>query len=230
MAGLTAQRNADQPESRVGRMISLPAASTVGPARRGGPAAEPEKEDGAPAGYEPALLRSSLATNLLAFFFVFYILCWNLMTVTAFTMPERALPIGPFLGLDQYWAMFAPSPTKDDGWYVIPGTLRGGQQTDLMSVTRDDYGLHEVLWEKPQDVTSTYKNEHWRKCLENLWLQQHADQRLHFGRYICREWNARHTGAEQLMTFQITYMLEQTLANHRPSTPQKAILWEHRCF
>src|ERR671912_1304474 len=72
---------------------------------------------------EPAELRSSLATNLLAFFFIFYILCWNLTTATSFTLPERTVSLGPFLGLDQYWGMFAPSPSREDGWYVIPGVL-----------------------------------------------------------------------------------------------------------
>jgi hypothetical protein len=93
---------------------------------------------------EPAELRSSLATNLLAFFFIFYILCWNLTTATSFTLPERTVPLGPFLGLDQYWGMFAPSPSDEDGWYVIPGELRDGQKVDLMPITRDDYSMHPI--------------------------------------------------------------------------------------
>lgn len=225
-ADLAAQ-DGNQPGSRIARVISLPEASTT---RFGDPTAEYGTQSGTPVGAKPAMLRSSLATNLAAFVFLLYVFCWNLTTVSAFTMPERTVPIGFFLGLEQYWGMFAPSPSKEDGWYVVPGTLRGGQQTDLMSVTRDDYGLHEVSWEKPQDVTSTYKNEHWRKYLENIWLQQHAGQRLHFGRYICREWNARHGGSEQLRTFRITYMLEQTLPNYQRPSPQKVVLWEHDCF
>ena len=176
------------------------------------------------------MLRSSLVTNLLAFLFLLYVLCWNLTGVSTLTMPERLVPVGPFLGLDQHWGMFAPSPLREDGWYVIPGTLRDGQQADLMSVTRDDYGLHGVSWEKPRDVSVTYKNEHWRKYLENIYMQKYADQRLYLGQYICRQWNARHTGAEQLTTFKITYMLEMTLPDYQPSAPQKVVLWEHSCF
>jgi len=220
-----AARDDVQPGSSVARGIPLPESLTT---RCGEPTVG--TRDVAPTGSEPAMLRSSLATSLAAVVFLLYVFCWNLTTVSAFTMPERAVPVGPFLGLDQYWGMFAPSPSKDDGWYVIPGNLRGGQQTDLMSVTRDDYGLHEVSWEKPRDVTTTYKNEHWRKYLENIWTQQHAGQRLHFGRYICREWNARHAGSEQLRTFQITYMLETTLPDYQRSAPRKVILWEHSCF
>ncbi len=133
------------------------------------------------------------------------------------------------LGLDQYWDMFAPSPSKDGGWYVIPGTLSDGTQTDLMSVTRDDFNLHRVRWERPENVNDVYKNERWRKYMENLWLQVHADQRLYFARYVCREWNARHTGPERLVDFQIVYMLERTLPDYQQSRPQRVTIWNHTC-
>jgi hypothetical protein len=178
---------------------------------------------------EPVRLRSSLATNLLALVFVLYVLCWNLTTVSAFTLPERAAPLGPFLGLDQYWGMFAPSPSSQDGWFVMPGNLRDGQRVDLVPVTRDDYRLHGVSWEKPQDITSTFKNEHWRKYLESIYSAQHSDQRLYFGQYVCRQWNARHTGADTLTTFRITYMLEETLPDYQQSEPEKVELWKHIC-
>jgi hypothetical protein len=176
------------------------------------------------------MLRSSLATDLFAALCVFFVFCWNLTTVSSFTLPERISSFGLFLGLDQSWGMFAPYPSKEDGWYVIPGNLRGGQRVDVMPITRDDFGLHAVSWEKPPSVAGTYKNEHWRKYLERIWDRDYSDQRLYFGQYICREWNARHTGSEQLMDFQVTYMLEQTLPDYRRSTPEKVVLWEHRCF
>ena len=178
----------------------------------------------------PIMLRSSLATDLFAALCLFFIFCWNLTTVSSFTLPERISSFGLFLGLDQSWGMFAPYPSKEDGWYVIPGNLRGGQQVDVMPITRGDFDLHAVSWEKPPSVASTYKNEHWRKYLERIWDRDYSDQRLYFGQYICREWNARHTGSEQLMDFQITYMLEQTLPDYQRSTPEKVVLWEHRCF
>jgi hypothetical protein len=191
-----------------------------------GAAGTPSEE---PEDLQPAELRSSLATNLLAFFFIFYILCWNLTTVTSFTLPERTVPLGPFLGIDQYWGMFAPSPSKEDGWYVIPGNLQDGRKVDLMPITRDDYGMHKVSYEKPQDVPATYKNEHWRKYLENIYNQDHADQRLYFGQYICRQWNARHVGAESLDNFRIIYMREMTLPDYQKSQPEKVDLWKHTC-
>ena len=66
--------------------------------------------------------------------------------------------------------------------------------------------------------------------MEKLAEERYTNQRLYFGRYICREWNARHAGAEQLTTFEITYMWQPTLPNHPPSAPEKVVLWEHSCF
>jgi len=177
----------------------------------------------------PAELRSSLATNLLAFLFIFYILCWNLTTVTTFVLPAPAVAPGPFLGLDQYWGMFAPSPSREDGWYVIPGKLDDGKQVDLMPITRDDYTMHRVSYEKPQDVPATYKNEHWRKYLEALYGQEHTDQRLYFADYLCRQWNERYTGADTLKTFQLIYMREMTLPDYRQSKLEKVKLGTYTC-
>src|SRR5918998_5721050 len=135
------------------------------------------------AGSEQVTLRSSLATNLIVLFFLLYVLCWNLMSVSEFRMPQRLVPIAYYLDLEQSWDMFTPYPPKDDGWYVIPGTLRGGQRVDLMAVTRDDFRVHEgVSWEKPRDVAGTYKNVQWRQYL--YWIREpgnHEQFRQHFG-------------------------------------------------
>jgi hypothetical protein len=178
---------------------------------------------------EPAELRSALATNLLAFFFIFYVLCWNLTTATSFTLPERTVPVGPFFGIDQHWGMFAPSPFKADGWYVIPGKLQDGRNVDLMPITRDDYGMHPVSYDKPENVRATYKNEHWRKYFENLYSDDNADQRLYFAQYVCRQWNARHTGGEALKTFRIIYVLELTLPDYKQSEPKNEDMGNYRC-
>ena len=160
-----------------------------------------------------------------------YILCWNLTTISSlsFTMPERTVPFGYFLGIDQQWGMFAPSPSKESGWYVIPGRLQDGRYVDLMPVTRDDYDVHRLSYEKPQDIRYTYKNEHWRKYLEFIKSEDHADQRLYFADYICDQWNARHTGGDALKNFRITFMLDLTLPDYKQSKPQKVDLGHYTC-
>jgi hypothetical protein len=225
----------DEPGSYAERSTATPATPATGPKEQGETSANAEVTSEQEPGHngteesKPLTLRSSLVTNLLALFFLLYIFWWNLTTVSNFTMPERLVPLGHALGIGQKWDMFAPYPAKDDGWYVIPGDLEGGQQVDLMPITRDDYTLHGVSWEKPENVADTYKNEHWRKYLEKIRGPDDKGQFLHFGRYICREWNARHAGDEQLVNFQIIYMQEQTQPDYQSSVPQKVVLWNHRC-
>jgi HTTM domain len=221
----------DQPESPTTN--TPPAPPTEQGESRSAMAPERGTRHGSAGASEPAvMLRSSLATNLLAAFFLLYVFCWNLTSVSEFTMPERIAPLGYLLGLGQEWNMFAPAPTRSDYWHVIPGTLRGGQQVDLMALTRDDYHPREgVSWEKPQYVRGIYKNGQWQGYLENLVsYEEYANLRRDFNRYVCQEWNARHTGDEQLASFQMTYMLEETQPDYQPSTPQKVVLWEHNCF
>ena len=187
------------------------------------------REEGSVEVPRPAELRSSLTTNLLAFIFIFYILCWNLTTVTSFTLPERTVPLGSFLGLAQQWGMFAPSPSKEGGWYVIRGQLQDGRDVDLMPVTRDDYGIHRLSYARPQDVPATYKNEHWRKYLEYIHNEDHAGQRLYFADYICDQWDARHTGGDALKSLRIIYMLDLTLPDYKQSKPKKVELGSYTC-
>lgn len=233
VAGVVSSGEGSQPGSHAVRMNTPPAATAKakrqGKTQRAKARSEQETRHGGGVSLEPPMLRSSLATNLFALFFLMYVFCWNLTTISSFTMPESVRPLGSLLGLKQNWSMFAPNPVRSEGWYVIPGSLRGGSQVDLMGVTHGDSGLREVSWEKPEDVASTIKNEHWRKYLNELREEDNKDLRLHLGRYICREWNARHTGDEQLVDFQITYMKEKTLPDYQRTTPEKVVLREHSC-
>ena len=192
--------------------------------------AEPEAGKSVSPGAGLATLRSSRVTNMLALVFLLYIFWWNLATVNAVTMPERIIPFGQFFGIEQNWNMFAPAPDRDDYWFVIPGTLQDGREVDLMSVTRDDYSLHKVSWEEPTYVSKTYKNSHWLKYLDSIVPDDRTNLRPYFAYYLCREWNARHAGAEQLRSLQITYMWQKTLPDNRHTTPQKVVMLEYSCF
>lgn len=185
-------------------------------------------------------LRSSLAANLLAAFFLFYVLLWNAGTVSSsFAMPATGYTLGYFLGLDQYWTMYAPSPPREDGWWVIPGTLNNGERVDLMSVVRKDYGMNEVSYEKPANIHRLDNNEHWRKYLEYITTTEYIDtperradqdeQQENFGEYLCRAWNERHSGGESLRRLEIVFVRETTLPDYEASSPERLTLQEYTC-
>jgi hypothetical protein len=177
---------------------------------------------------------SSRLLNFVAAFFLVYVFVWNVAGVSAVTMTQDARALGNFLGLSQYWTMFAPYPFKATSWYVIPGTLRDGRQIDLLpAVLYDDpHLLAEVNWERPQDVRDNLnREERWRKYFEVLSGGYYPDLLLPFGQYICRTWNnVNHGSSTQLETFDIVLNWQLTLEDNQRGPPGKTVLWTHDCY
>jgi hypothetical protein len=120
--------------------------------------------------------------------------------------------------------MFAPYPLTDDGWYVIPGQLKNGREVDLFT------GRAPVTYDKPAYVGGMFKNTRWRKYYANLWLADYSGYRLYYGQWLTRQWNAAHAGGDQLLTFQIVYVMERTLGPDRVAPPERLTIWYHQCW
>ena len=168
-------------------------------------------------------LRSSFVANLAIVSLITYVFVWNLANIPelGFRIPERVRSVGNILGLDQVWNMFAPFPAKDDGWYVIPGTLKSGSVVDLF---RDG---KEISLQKPAFISLTYKNHRWRKYIE-LMRKRDFLQPV-FAHYLCRDWNRRHRGGEALQDLEIIFFLEWTQPHYQYSPVEKMSVFKHRC-
>ncbi|MCA9778073.1 MAG: HTTM domain-containing protein [Candidatus Eremiobacteraeota bacterium] len=157
-----------------------------------------------------------------------YCLAWNLANESCspswLRLPDSLRWIGRTVGLDQQWQLFAPLPMTEDGWYVIEGRFRDGRVLDLFQNGK------EITWAKPLQVAKTYRNQRWRKYLMNIWLAEYADYRLPYGQYICRKWNKNRAFEEQLLNFDIIFMLEMTNPDGTEQLPEKKTIWEHQCF
>jgi len=74
-----------------------------------------------------------------------------------------------------------------------------------------------------------FRNDRWRVLVARAVYGTRDDRRLlNWGRYLCREWNAAHAGAEQLQGFEIVFMqrhLDDPAAGYAPES-----IWTHRCF
>jgi hypothetical protein len=175
--------------------------------------------------YRPLPVRLPLFANVLAGVAIVVVLWWNVATV----YPGRVIVPEPFRGLaltlgwDQMWNMFS-IPLRDDGWYVIPGKLKNGQVVDVY--TEKPY----VTYAKPRLVSYTYKNQRWQKYMMNLLSPNSGEQRLRYGQYLCRNWNAHHQGDEQLQEFQLVFVREYTLPNYTTAPPLPLTLSQHSCF
>ena len=155
--------------------------------------------------------------NVLAAFFLIYVLMWNLRTVyPSLVFPKAIQSIGYTLRLDQWWGLFR-GPSRKDGWHVIVGKLRDGTQVNLLNPDRT------ISWEKPELVIAIHKNHRWNRYFRSLWFKED------YARYLCRRWNEMHTGKKQLASLEIYYLRETNYRNRRVSQPEKELLFSYTC-
>lgn len=172
------------------------------------------------------LWKASWISNAVASFFLVYILLWNISTldlsIPPFIPPPKS--IGNLLAVDQTWDMFAPTPLREDGWYIIPGNLRDGTVVDLYTDGKP------VNWKKPESLSAAYPNDHWRSYMMNLELDEFGQKpMLYFARYLCRKWNENHSYAKQMISFDVIFMLKiNSLENPQPHE-KKTVLWHQEC-
>jgi hypothetical protein len=116
-----------------------------------------------------------------------YVLIWNLAGVLNFAAPFQG--VARFFQVHQHWAMFAPGPKLDDGWFVVPAVLKNGEEIDVFRAVISEAG-EEISWEKPEPVWATLPNVQWRKYLENLVASKNPGRYHNFAAYLYRTWNA----------------------------------------
>ena len=91
--------------------------------------------------------------------------------------------------------------------------------------------IGEVDWDKPDVVSSTYKNNRWRKYLTSIRRKSDTTQMENYAQYLCRDWNSSQTDGNQLNRFDIYFMLELSKPPGEPvGEIVKTPLWSHWCF
>lgn len=166
--------------------------------------------------------------NIILITLLVTIIFWNIFSIPKYNQNKIPKPFKNIiltLRLDQKWNMFAPYPTVEDGYYVIPGTLRDNSSVNVYT------GDINTNYEKPHNMAWIYKDQRWQKYMMNLWLKDFSEYRLGYGQYLCRSWNNTNSYDKQLMTFKIIYMLEITDMNTLKEKPIEPVtIWEHKCF
>lgn len=163
----------------------------------------------------------------LAALFLVVVLWWNVVSIEDDSydkIPKPIQIIGSIFRLHQQWSMFAPFPAMEDGWVITDGVLKNGEHWDV-------FNDRPVNFEMPRHMSDLFKNTMWRKYLINLRSNEYEKYRLYFGRYICRLWNDKHEGLQQVDTFKIYYMLDLSKPHGAPKAPLvQEMLWSHGCF
>lgn len=171
---------------------------------------------------------------------VFILLCivfaisWNASNLGSnLHLPYRYNWFGLTFHLDQFWGMFSPHPPKAHWYYVIQAYNDKGEEFELF---RNEgifkwEGNTPFSFDKPSPFHTSFKNHRWYKFFEMGFNGEgHENVRLAFGRWVCREYNTLHLGADRLHTYKVWFLLEwQTLYGGR-APPTKQVLWEHMCY
>jgi len=173
----------------------------------------------------PLVLEPSPVATFLAALFIFYIFLWNRSTLDLpFVVPAPYDLIGWTIRIDQNWGMFAPSPLRKDGWFVMPGTFEDGREVDIFSKSTP------VNWEKPKRISRMYSNARWRKYMMNLVDENYRGLIPYYARYVCRTWNKKGPAAPRLKDLQIIFMQEESGPNYTIKPIEKIVLWKGSCF
>ena len=151
-----------------------------------------------------------------------YVCLWNLDDV-AVLRPAGGLLAAParwfgyLFRVDQHWGMFAPDVFKDDGWYILEGTIIDGRRLDLNRLGAP------VNYRKPASVVALFKNDRWRKYSENYLFVSNAWMRPYYCNYLLRIWHENPAHAP-LRHLAIVYMKEVSLPDYRVSQPVREVL------
>jgi hypothetical protein len=157
--------------------------------------------------------------------FVAVVLAWNLMTVHALpdTPMSIASPLFRLLRLDQIWNMFAPFPSRRDGWPVYPGKLEDGTEVDVLRPGEP------LTWERPPSLSGIYPNIAWHTYRWRIIDKPFYGHLLYYGKYLCRQWNWNARPGKRLLTFEMAYLQELTQPPGQASSVERTVMWYHDC-
>lgn len=180
-----------------------------------------------------------VVSNVVTAFLLFLIIGWNFGNIGMheYATPHSLRPVLFATQLDQYWGMFAPRPPDVMWWYNIEGELHDGRKAELSY----DGALFSFVpniphtFDKPHSVHYSLGNHRWFKLFENG-LNSHEyreELRLNFGRWLCREFNARNFDNDRVHKFSIHWMNERIDTQKQDGTRYpnpRQTLWNHLCY
>jgi len=165
------------------------------------------------------------AAQRFAGIFVVLVLAWNLGTIKAFpTVPLWIeTPVLRLLRIDQLWNMFAPYPSRTDGWIVYPGKLEDGTDVDVLRPGQP------LSWARPPLLSGLHRNIAWHTYRWRITDKRYQGHLLYYGKYLCRDWNVRARPGKRLLTFEMAYLEELSQPPGVAPTVERRVVWYHDC-
>ncbi len=122
------------------------------------------------------------------------------------------------LGLWQNWAMFAPDPLHEDGYWQAEGVLTSGASVDLLASVGE--GLR---------ADTSFGFRRWIKYRSELFAGRHQGAFRPLASYLCNAYNQDRKD-NQLVKFELVYHRRATKAPGAADPPwQTDLRWEQKC-
>jgi hypothetical protein len=172
--------------------------------------------------------RSGLVGQIAAAVLWMYAFAWNLGTLKILEIPRPLRVVADVFGLRQHWSMFAPTPMRAGGWWLMLAKLENGQVVDLYPALRDLKSATAPRWEKPDLVSATIPNTRWLDYLDHLRDRTETDLRVNFSGYLCEAWNRMHGGDWRMAEIELVFMYVRTGPNG-PAPPREYVPWRQEC-
>ncbi len=161
--------------------------------------------------------------NVLALGSLALVLAYNAATLRAADVPTWLHEPARQLALNQRWTMFAPYPTRHDGWYVVTGVRKDGSHVDAWS------GEGRPSYAKPADPGLRYRDYHWLIYMLQVYMHRDDSRRGEYlADWMCRRHRREHPDAP-LVSISLDYMLEMTLPGGRDGAPERVPVVRRRC-
>jgi hypothetical protein len=175
----------------------------------------------------------TIAGQLIAAYFIVHGLLINLRGADpnwGQHLPNPPQVITSLTRFDQFWAMFSPRPTVEDGWYVVPAQTVGGRWVDLFRGGQPLADPDPNQWQKPDPmaISRAYPNDRWGKYMMNLWALMYSRYRVYYCRYLDRVWHREHGGADTLQRFDLYFVLKENKPNYQPPSIVPKLLWAYQ--
>ena len=127
--------------------------------------------------------------------------------------------------LGQGWTMFAPQPSRLDGWFVARGVTRDGSAVDVL---HDRVG--EPDWNRPESPEREHPTYRWERYRMYLVQQANVRYRPYYARYLCRVWNDNPSHTDKISKVQIYFNAELVPPNYISRRADRELLVEENCL
>ena len=167
-------------------------------------------------------LLTYLLLNLIPTFVIMIVFFWNLGHFKQDNYLDKTFnEIAIFFRFDQNWNMFAPSPFKDDGWFILWGTYADGTEKNLFGREK------QLKYERPKDLSAEMSSQRWRKYMINLYDGSYSAYRPLLLNYVCEKENKNEDN--YLIKVEMEYVRETVVLPGQIEHEQIVELGEYYC-